>query len=227
MKRWDVLGDPGLREVLAFARRSQEPPTAADVASKLALSRSVARWRLERLAEAGLLRPAFVNRSGRRGPGAGRPAKAYEVVPETEPLELPRRRFEQLVRLLIEALPTRGRARRLEEVGIAFGRELARAAGLRPAARPATALDRICRALGMLGFQAAVESQTSERAVLVTPTCPLRSLVVDAPAAREVDQGMWRGLVAEGLAHRAGARCATHDCLSADSPCRVVIQLGG
>ena len=227
MKRWDVCGDPGLREVLALVRRHREPPTAADVAKELALSRSVARWRLERLTEAGLLRPGFVNRSGRRGPGAGRPAKTYEVVPEIEALEFPRRRYEQLVRFLIDALPARGRARRLEEIGIAFGRELARVAGVRPAARAPIALDRICRALGMLGFQAAVESQTGERAVLVTPTCPLRPLVVGAPAAREVDQGMWRGLVAEAFTLGAGARCETHDCFSADSPCRVVIQLGG
>jgi predicted ArsR family transcriptional regulator len=227
MKRWDVLGDQGLREVLALVRRRQEPPTAADVATELALSPSVARWRLERLAEAGLLKPVFLNRSGRRGPGAGRPAKTYELVPETEPLEFPRRRYEQLVGFLIDALPARGRARRLEEVGMAFGRDLARAAGLRPAVRLATALDGICRGLGVLGFQAAVESQTRERAVLVTPTCPLRPLVVGAPAAREMDQGMWRGLLAEGLRHGAGARCETHDCLSGDSRCRIVIDVSG
>jgi len=225
LKRWDVLAEPGARDVLAFVRSRQEPPTAAEVANGLALSRSVARWRLERLAESGLLRPAFVNRTGRHGPGSGRPAKTYEVVPETAALEFPRRRYERLVRFLIAALPERGRAQRLEEVGIAFGRELAGAAGLRPAARRQTALDRLCRGLGELGFQAAVESLSREQAVLVTPTCPLRPLVMDAPAAREVDQGMWRGLVAEALEHGAGARCETHDCLSAESPCRIVIEL--
>jgi predicted ArsR family transcriptional regulator len=225
VKAFDALGDAGLREVLGFVRSRQEAPRAEDVAEELGLARSVARWRLERLVEAGLLRPVFVNRSGRRGPGAGRPAKTYAVVPETAALEFPPRRYEKLVRLLIEALPAQRRAGRLEEIGIAFGRELARAARLSPAARPATGLARICRALGGLGFQAAVESLTSERAVLVTPTCPLRPLVVDAPDAREVDQGMWRGLVAAGLEHGSGARCETHDCLSDDSPCRIVIEL--
>ena len=51
------------------------------------------------------------------------------------------------------------------------------------------------------------------------------ALVVHTPAAREVDQGMWRGLVGEALAHGAGVRCETHDCLSAESPCRIVIEL--
>jgi predicted ArsR family transcriptional regulator len=223
--RLDVLGDPGLRATFAFVRGRQEPPTADDVAAALELSRSVARWRLERLVESGLLEPAFVNRSGRRGPGAGRPAKTYAVTPETSALEFPPRRYEQLLRLLIDAAPERGRGRRLAETGIAFGRELARAGRLRPAARTATAVDRICRALGALGFQASAESVSDDRAVLVTPTCPLRPLVVAAPAARDLDQGMWRGLVAEALPGATGVRCETHDCLSGDSPCRIVIQV--
>jgi predicted ArsR family transcriptional regulator len=227
MKRVDALGDPGLREVLAFVRGRPDPPAADDVAEGLALPRSVARWRLERLVEGGLLEPAFVRRSRRSGPGSGRPAKTYSVTPETVALEFPRRRYEELVRLLIETLPTRGRKRRLDSVGLAFGRELARTAHLQPSARPATGLDRLCRALGALGFQTSVESLTSERAVLVTPTCPLRPLVVEAPAARDLDQGMWRGLVGEGLEQGARARCETHDCLSAGSPCRIVIQLDG
>src|SRR2546427_12908614 len=117
MKRWDVLAEPGARDVLAFVRSRQEPPTAAEVANGLALSRSVARWRLERLAESGLLRPAFVNRTGRHGPGSGRPAKTYEVVPETAALEVPRRRYERLLRFLLPSPAARGRGRRPEGGG--------------------------------------------------------------------------------------------------------------
>jgi predicted ArsR family transcriptional regulator len=227
MHRLDALGNPGLRATLAFVRSRQDPPSADEVAAELGLSRSVARWRLERLVESELLEPQFVNRSGRRGPGAGRPAKTYAVAPETGALEFPPRRFEELLRLLIEALPVRGRGRRLDEVGFAFGSELARAARLRPATRAATALERVCRALGALGFQAAVESLTGDRAVLVTPTCPLRPLVVGAPAARDVDQGMWRGLVAGALQglDPSGVRCETHECLSGNAPCRILIRL--
>jgi predicted ArsR family transcriptional regulator len=212
---------------LAFVRSRQEPPTAADVAAGLGLSRSVARWRLERLVGSGLVEPAFVNRSGRRGPGAGRPAKTYAVAPETKALEFPPRRYEQLLRLLLEGVPERGRERRLGETGIAFGQELARAGRLRPAARAVTAVDRISRALGALGFQASAESVSDDRAVLVTPTCPLRPLVVGAPAARELDQGMWRGLVAEALRGLdvADVRCETHECLAPDTPCRIFVRL--
>ena len=227
MHRLDALGDPGLRATLVFVRSRQEPPSAGEVAAELGLSRSVARWRLERLVESGFLEPQFVNRTGRRGPGAGRPEKTYAVVAETDTLEFPSRHFEELLRLLIEALPVRGRGRRLDEVGFAFGAELARAARLRPATRMATALERLCRALGALGFQAAVASLTGDRAVLVTPTCPLRPLVVGAPAARDVDQGMWRGLLAGALQglDPSGVRCETHECLSGNAPCRILIRL--
>ena len=227
MNRFKALADPELRAVLRLVQRRQEPPTADDVAGRLGLSRSVARWRLERLVEHGLLIPQFARRSGRSGPGAGRPAKTYAVAPEETALEFPRRRYEELLRLLIDAVPARGRAGRLAEVGAAFGRELARAAAIRPAARTATALDRVCRGLGTLGFQTAVESLTRDRAVLVTPTCPLRPLVANAQTAREIDRGMWRGLVAAALQGRdvGSVSCETHDCLAAATRCRVEIQL--
>jgi predicted ArsR family transcriptional regulator len=217
--RLEALGNAKLRAALAFVRRRPVPPTADELAAGLGISRSVARWRLERLVDRGHLRPVFHRRQG--GPGAGRPPKRYEVAPETETLEFPRRRYVELLRLALESAP----AGRLQEIGAAYGRELAREARLRPAARPATGLGRVCDALGSLGFQASVESVEADRAVLVTPTCPLRPLVVTAPWAREVDQGMWRGLVAEALQGQVHVRCETHDCLSGDSPCRVVVDL--
>jgi predicted ArsR family transcriptional regulator len=194
------LGNRDLRAALDFVRSRRQPPTAAELAGAQGISRSVARWRLERLVENGHLRASFAKRRG--GPGAGRPAKRYEVVPETEAL-----------------------ADRLQEIGEAYGRELAREARLRPAARPRIALERVCDALGRLGFQASVESVGEDRAVLVTPTCPLRPLVVTDPSARDLDQGMWRGLVGEALRAPAFVRCETSDCLAAECPCRVAVVL--
>jgi predicted ArsR family transcriptional regulator len=218
VKRLQALASADLRAVLALVRRRRRPPTADEAAAELGLSRSVARWRLERLVESGHLRPVFAKRVG--GPGAGRPPKRYEVVPETEVVEFPRRRYVELLRLAVESMPREG----LERIGVDFGRELAREARVRRSTRPATALDRVCSALGELGFQASVESVAQDRAVLVTPTCPLRPLVIASPAARAVDQGMWCGLVGEAL--RGGTvRCETNDCLATDCPCRVVVEL--
>jgi predicted ArsR family transcriptional regulator len=223
----DVLGDVDIRATLLFARSRPRPVTAGEVASNLGISKSVARWRLERLAAAGLLTTGFEHRSGPPGPGGGRPAKTYAVAPETEAIEFPARHYEELLALLIEALPRQGRAETLADVGVSFGRQLANAAKLRPATRPRTAFERICRALGKLGFQTSLESLTVDGAVLTTPTCPLRPLVMDDKAARAIDSGMWRALVSEALLDTpvSSVVCDTHDCLG-DSPCRILVTMG-
>jgi predicted ArsR family transcriptional regulator len=220
------LADLDLLQTLAFVQAELKPPTAADVSVALGVPRSVARWRLERLVEAGLLVPGFAWRNGRRGPGAGRPAKTYAVAPGSTPVGASQR-YSELVRLLIAALPARSRRTRLAQVGRSFGEQLARDAGLEPARRADTAARRICRALGQLGFQTSAEASSTE-ITFVTPTCPLRPIVVDDVAAVDVDCGMWSGLVAAALSHEPnGARCETHGCLATDAPCRIVVELPG
>jgi predicted ArsR family transcriptional regulator len=228
MDRLDVLGDPGLRSTVLLVRAAPKPLTADDVAERLDVSRSVARWRLERLVEGGLVEVEFERRSGRSGPGAGRPAKTYAAAPETSAVEFPRRHYEALVGRLVEALPRRGRANQLDGVGYSFGLELGQAARLRPATTVRGSLDRLCRGLGRLGFQAAVESVGEQEAVIVSATCPLRPVVVSDADARALAAGMWRGLLAAaaGPATAARARCSTHDCLAAESPCRIIVAYG-
>ena len=225
MDRLDALGDPELRAVVLLVRAAPRAVTADDVAERLGLSRSVARWRLERLVDAGLATAAFERRGGRSGPGAGRPAKTYAAPPETTAVEFPRRHYEGLVGRLVEALPRRGRGRHLDGVGYSFGLELGRAARLRPAPHVRAAPDRLCRGLGRLGFQAAVESLSDDEAVIVSATCPLRPVVAADVDARALDAGMWRGLfaAAAGPAAATTARCTTHDCLDATAPCRIVV----
>src|SRR5438876_2502907 len=199
MHRLEAIGDRELRKALLFARAQQQPVTADEVAAAQGIHRNVARGRLERLAEAGLLIASFERRTGRTGPGAGRPAKTYRVAPELTGIEFPKRRYEQLIGLVVDALPERARRERLHELGIAFGRELAREARLRYAKTFRTALGRVCTALGGLGYQASVEEVTGERAVITTATCPLRPLVRAHPALATLDRGMWSALAARAL----------------------------
>jgi predicted ArsR family transcriptional regulator len=224
--RLDALGDPELRRTLLYVRRQGEPVTSADAAAALGVPRTAVRHRLERLVAAGLVETAFVRRSGRTGPGAGRPAKTYTPTVELTQVEFPRRRYERLVELTMRALPRRGRAARLGEIGVAFGEELARAAGIRSRRRVTAGLDELCRGLGSLGFHAAVLSVTASEAVLETATCPLRPVVVADPGARALDQGMWRALVAAALPGAAGS-CETGSCFDAGSSCRVRVSLRG
>jgi predicted ArsR family transcriptional regulator len=228
VERLDALGDPELRSIVLLVRAARNPLTADDVAEQLDISRSVARWRLERLAEAGLVSVEFERRTGRSGPGAGRPAKTYAAAPETSAVEFPPRRYEALVGRLIEALPKRGRTKHLDAVGYSFGLELGRAARLRPAVTIRASLDRLCRGLGRLGFQVAVESVADGKAVIVSATCPLRPVVVSDNDARALDAGMWRGLLAAaaGPSAASSAKCTTYDCLDGQAPCRIVVAYG-
>jgi predicted ArsR family transcriptional regulator len=202
--------------------------TADEVASAHGIHRNVARGRLERLAEVGLLIGSFERRTGRTGPGAGRPAKTYRVAPELTAIEFPRRHYEQLIGLVVDALPDRARRERLDEVGIAFGLELTREARLRPAKTFRTALGRVCAALGRLGYQASIAEVSSERAVLTTATCPLRPLVRAHPELASLDRGMWKALVARALASTRVEQisCHTPSCDRDDQDCRVLITLG-
>jgi predicted ArsR family transcriptional regulator len=223
----EAIGDPGLREALLYARAQVRAVTADELAGALHLHRNVARFRLERLVQAGLLEVAYERRTGRSGPGAGRPAKTYAVTPDPDTIEFPARGYEELLGLLVAALPERGRGERLRRVGVAFGRQLARSARLRPAARLTTGFERMCEAVRALGYQASVAEVTGRGAVIATPTCPLRPLVRAHAEATEIDRGMWTALAAKALTgvDVASVDCETRDCLVDHAACRVLITV--
>jgi predicted ArsR family transcriptional regulator len=227
LDRLAAAGDPPLRRILVYARGRRDPFTAAEAAADLHVHRNVARARLDRLVKAGFLDVAFERRGGRRGPGAGRPAKVYRVAPELEGVEFPDRRLAELIMLLVKKVPARGRSRALREAGEDFGRRLATAAGLKPSGNPATGLERVADALGSLGFQVSVVSLEGERAELASPTCPLRPLVVKCPDAAGIDRGMWAGLVERGVLGVSAERveCETPRCLTEDAACSVLLSL--
>lgn len=202
MDRLSAVGDPALRSALAFVRGAAGAVTADELAEHDGIHRNVARSRLERLASAGLLEASFSR--GRGGPGAGRPAKTYRAAPELATIEFPAHHYEDLVGLLAAGRDD------LHDVGAAFGRRLARAAGL-PRSR---SLDDVCAGLRRLGFQAARDEDT-----IVTPTCPLRPLVAAHPELAALDEGMWTGLVGRR------ATCTASGCLDPTAPCRVQVLI--
>jgi predicted ArsR family transcriptional regulator len=227
LDRLEAAGDPQLRRVLVYARGRRHPFTAAEAAAELGVHPNVARGRLDRLVRAGFLEVAHERRGGRRGPGAGRPAKVYRVAPELTAVEFPDRRLAELISLLVAKLPARGRARALREAGEEYGRSLAAAARLKPAAGLRKGLGGVADALGSLGFQVSVVSVERDRAELASPTCPLRPLILEQPAAAGIDQGMWAGLVERGVrgirADQVG--CETPHCLAEDAACSVLVTL--
>jgi predicted ArsR family transcriptional regulator len=221
-----AVGDPELREALLFARSHARPVTADELAEAKRLHRNVARARLERLADAGLLAVAYERRTGRTGPGAGRPAKTYSVVPQLESIAFPDE-DESLAGLLVDALVAHGGEEPLREVGFEFGRGLARSSRLRAAKSLEAGFERVCAAVRRLGYQASLEHADDTGAVIATPTCPLRPLVRARPEAVEIDRGMWAALAScalEGV-EVGEVRCETRDCFDDHASCKVVLEL--
>lgn len=227
MDELQAVGDPELRDALVYARGRARPVTADELAAAQAVHRNVARSRLERLVRAGLLEAGYERRTGRSGPGAGRPAKTYAVVPELEAIEFPARRYETLLGLLVDALPADDAPERLRAVGVAFGEELAETAKLRPAKTLRGGFERMCAAVRRLGYQASLEEVSAAGAVISTPTCPLRPLVRARPEAAEIDRGMWAGLAARALdgVEVDRVECETRNCLVDHASCRVLVAL--
>jgi predicted ArsR family transcriptional regulator len=226
MERLDGLGASELRDTLLHARAQEKPVSADEVATAFGVHRNVARSRLERLVAAGLLEPAFERRTGRQGPGAGRPAKVYAVAPELKPIEFPARHGEELVSLLAAALPDSSRADMLEDVGVRFGEQLAANAPVHAADDVPAALDALCCGLRRLGYQASVVEADADGGTLATPTCPLRPLMVSDPATHPLDKGMWRGLATAALAGHADfdVECSASQCGDEHASCQVHLR---
>ena len=114
----------------------------------------------------------YERRTGRAGPGAGRPAKTYAVTPLLRVIEFPDRSYDKLVGLIVDSLPTRSRRERLRALGITFADELLRTVRIRPAKTLDAGAERICAAVRERGFHAAVAAVGDGVAVVETATCP-------------------------------------------------------
>ncbi len=228
MTSLSAIAQPELREIVLFARSQARPVSADDVAAHFRIHRTVARARLERIAAAGLLTVSFARRSGRTGPGAGRPSKLYAVPPETSAIEFPARRYDRLLAHLLDAVPSEGREIALAEAGVAYAGDLAESAALGRTRGIRSAAERACAALGKLGFQASVTESTEDSVTITTPTCPLRPLVVANRGAASVDRGMWMGLVAAYLprSRPCSVTCEPQGCLDGHASCRVLLTFG-
>ncbi len=75
-----------------------------EAAEALDLARSVAAFHLEKLVDTGLLKVRYERRTGRTGPGAGRPSKLYGRSELDFDISLPPRRYDFAGALLAEAV---------------------------------------------------------------------------------------------------------------------------
>ncbi|MEW2396641.1 helix-turn-helix domain-containing protein [Streptomyces sp. NPDC046862] len=99
-----ALDEPTRRRLYDHVVRQPAPVSRDEAAAALGLARQTAAFHLDRLADAELLDVVYERRSGRTGPGAGRPAKLYRRSPRQVAVSLPDRRYELAGRLLTQAV---------------------------------------------------------------------------------------------------------------------------
>src|SRR3954452_725385 len=95
-----ALADPVRRALYRFVVDAGEPVGRDQVAAGAGVARHTAKFHLDRLVAEGLVELEFRARSGRRGPGAGRPAKLYRRSERDFAVALPPRHYDVAGRVL-------------------------------------------------------------------------------------------------------------------------------
>ena len=191
-----AFGDPTRREIYLFSREHAEGVTAAEVARRFELHPNVARHHLDKLAGGGYLEVA-VARIGNAG--AGRPSKLYRATEQSATLEFPVRHDDLLVALLGRALaliPANEAAAMAEEVGMEYGRVMAKSLGDTSDGQRSfrSALHAVADALTAHGFAAHAEKHGTELRI-VSEHCPFGGAAIENPVICAVDRGMVRGML--------------------------------
>ena len=166
-----ALGDPTRRSAYDYVAAQGRPVGRDEVASALGIGRTLAAYHLDRLANDGLLSVAYARRSGRTGPGAGRPAKLYERSDRELAVSVPPRDYGLAARLLAHAATQdeQGATRRaLREAADSLGREIAATAPAPPD------LERLLRERGY-------EPYEDDAGVMRLRNCPFHAVAQSHP----------------------------------------------
>jgi predicted ArsR family transcriptional regulator len=172
LPRLSPLAEPVRRALYAFVVGQGDAVDRDSAAEGVGIGRPLAAFHLDRLAAAGLLEVEYRRRSGRVGPGAGRPAKFYRRPKGSElTVSLPPRRYDLAAELLARGVEASGpaAARVLEEA-----RE--RGHALAVAQRDGTGgPDDLIDLLAANGYEPTTESDGTIR----LRNCPFHALVTE------------------------------------------------
>ncbi|MFF0340396.1 helix-turn-helix transcriptional regulator [Kribbella sp. NPDC004875] len=168
-----VLEEPTRRRLYEYVAGAPAAVSRDDAATALGIPRTTAAFHLDRLTEEGLLDTCYERRTGRTGPGAGRPAKLYHRSEREIEISLPERQYAVAGHLLAAAIQdaeTTGRTpreavnRRAKE----YGETLARTAEARG--------EQLEQVLEAHGFEPRVEGGR-----IALGNCPFRRLAKEHP----------------------------------------------
>ena len=184
------LAEPVRRRLYVFVAEQDDAVDRDTAAVAVGIGRPLAAFHLDRLVDAGLLETEYRRRTGRAGPGAGRPAKFYRRAGGRElAVSVPPRQYHLAAAILAEAATATGDA-------TAAVLDAARRAGERIGAsacgKPAVVDEQLARN----GYQ-----PTRDGDVIRLRNCPFDRI---AETHRELVCPMNRSLI-EGLLAGAGA----------------------
>lgn len=217
-----LLAEPTRRALFQACRRAGTPLTREELATTVGISRRLAAFHLDVLAEAGLLTVDFARPAGRTGPGAGRPAKRYTAADVDLELSVPPRRYEVAARVLARGLAT-ATERGTDALQTTF--EVAHEEGERvgrlrrtPGRKSASATtDAAAEVLTDLGY----EPQRESRSCVHLCNCPFDSVV---EVATDVVCGLNQRFVSGVLDGLDGHRSVHADLEPAPDRCCVVVR---
>jgi len=151
------LGEPIRRTLYRYVAGRGIPVSRDDAARAVGIS-PLAAYHLDKLVDDGLLEARYQRRSGRRGPGAGRPAKHYVRADRQIELSLPARDYAALAELLagaVEADPSGAAQAALDRAAADLGAELGAEAAnhTTPDGDPDQVLAAVRQALASRGYE--------------------------------------------------------------------------
>ena len=173
-----ALAEPVRRALYLYVVGQPEPVSREQAAEAVGVAHHVAKFNLDKLEEEGLLDVEFTRPPGRRGPGAGRPAKRYRRSSHDIEVSLPERRYDLAGQVMATAIATSEQtvtpigealAVAAAEAGRAFGRQVRAKAGARPS--QATTLKAVNDVLTEYGYDPRVAGKT-----ITLANCPFHSL---------------------------------------------------
>ena len=215
------LDDEVRARIYAFLRDEGRALSREDVAAHIRISRKLAAFHLDKLLDRGLLKAHYARPPGRTGPGAGRPAKMYELSGAELEISIPERHYDLMGELLVEAIETESSTVPARTAALRASRERGRIIGRAARAEHGTrwrnrrrGVPASSETLAGCGFEP-VEVRDGE---VVLRNCPFRSLAQAAPDLicvmnRAFIEGVIQGVGAPGvrarLTRRPGACCVT------------------
>ena len=173
------LAEPQRRALYQFVVTRGDAVSKDEAAAAMGVARTVAAFHLDRLVADGLLTTEFRRLTGRKGPGAGRPAKLYRRAEGELSVSLPARQYDLAARLLAAAVNKAtstgtpvGDALTgvVTERGRLLGERVREAAGRRPSRR--ALLDAALAVLDEQGYEPHVRGDE-----VVLANCPFHALV--------------------------------------------------